>query len=151
MMNRAGRFAGLMAVTLAACSPAARAARANYPVPPHGTVRIGFFYALDPTCATIGLPTVSVVAGPSGGTIEARHVRDYPNFPTSNVRAKCDTRKVPVTEVLYRAAPGFVGTDTVIYEVVFPRGQLIRYQRRIVVRPGAQATAGSDTAPNGGR
>jgi len=126
----AGRLA---AAALFVQAGAVEAARANYPVPPRGTVRIGSFYALDPTCATIGMPSISVVAGPSNGRIEARQTRDYPNFPTFNIRARCDLRKVPVTEVLYRPTPGFRGVDFVEYEVIFPRGQLRRYSRRIVV------------------
>ncbi|WP_158812045.1 hypothetical protein [Beijerinckia sp. L45] len=147
MLGRALRL-GCLAAALAMPPHTTQAARATYPIPPRGTVRIGSFYALDPTCATIGLPTVQLVAGPSNGTIEARHARDFPNFPTSNVRVKCDTRRVPVTEVLYRATPGFVGVDSVTYDIVFPRGQLRRYRRVIVVRPGAPPSA--DAGSNGG-
>ena len=133
-MRGTGRLVKLSIFAVAAALAGPVSARqAVYPVPPKGTVRIGFYYALDPTCAVVGMPKVFTVAGPSNGTIETREVRDYPNYPTFNVRARCDTQKVPVTEVLYRAAAGFHGIDTVVYAVAFPRGQLRRFRHRILV------------------
>lgn len=119
--------------TLSASDGMAAARQAIYPHPPQGTIRIGNYYALDPTCAVVGMPKVYALSGPSNGQIETRQVRDFPNYPTFNVRAKCDTQRVPMTEVLYRPTPGFHGVDTVTYAIVFPRGQLRRHTHRILV------------------
>jgi hypothetical protein len=124
----------LLAAALLAQVGVAEASGAVYPKPPRGTVRVGFFYQIDPTCASFGAPSIAVVSGPSNGQIETRAIRDYPNFPSFNIRFRCDLRKVPGTEVLYRSTPGFRGVDTVVFDVVFPRGQLKRYTQRIFSR-----------------
>ena len=134
MKRREIILGGLVAAgLLAATASAATARQAVYPHAPKGTVRIGNYYALDPTCAIVGLPRIQVLSGPSNGQIETRQVRDFPSYPTFNIRAKCDTQRVPMTEVLYRAAPGFHGVDMVTYAIIFPRGEMRRQIRRILV------------------
>jgi hypothetical protein len=130
MLLRLVRPLAVALIGCAAWTSGSALARVPYPRPPKGAVRIGSFYALDPLCVSLGRPSVTLVSAPIGGRVETRETRDYPNFPTSNVRARCDLRKVPVTEVL----SGFRGVDTVVFQVVFPRGQLVSYSRRIVVR-----------------
>ena len=63
-------------------------------VPSGKNQRIDFFASVNPDCSTIGLPTVRLVDGPSDGVITTDKAKDFMSFPRSNVRFKCNGRRV---------------------------------------------------------
>jgi hypothetical protein len=102
-----------------------------------GTVKLGTFGSVDPVCHPLGGATVHVIEQPQGGALLVSSVQDYPNFPTFNPHAICNTRKVPQTRVSYQASAGFVGMDSAAVELVFPEGNVRRLRFAISVREAA--------------
>ena len=85
-------------------------------------IKVHFFYSVTPTCASQGLPAVNVTSAPQSGQVFTRPGYDYPEFATTNTHSVCNTRRVSSTDVFYRSAAGYVGSDRFTVEVVFPSG-----------------------------
>jgi hypothetical protein len=79
-------------------------------------------YFAHPDCSAPELPDVRLISGPSNGSISLKNSSDFPNFPESNLRFRCNTKKIPSRQVLYRPAPGFIGKDRFSFKVVYPDG-----------------------------
>lgn len=68
------------------------------------------------------------------GRVTIRSGGVFPNFPASNVRNVCNTRRVPGVEAYYRPEPGYLGFDSVGFETIFPSGDYRTYTANIQVR-----------------
>ena len=98
------------------------------------TQKIAYFNAIDPTCRSMGAMAISLIEEPHAGKVQLAQGQEYPNFTTLNSRSRCNTRRLPATQVLYTAAPGYVGSDEFALEVVGPLGAARRIRYRIAVR-----------------
>ena len=98
------------------------------------TQKIDYFIALDPTCQPLGPITINMLDEPHAGRVEVVHGREYPGFAQFNARARCNTHKVPATQLLYTAASGYTGEDAFTIERVGPYGVPQRWRYRVTVR-----------------
>ncbi len=100
--------------------------------------RIDTYIALNPDCS----PEESSVAAaiikspPAHGTFVTERGEDFPNFPRENQRFPCNLKRSPAVLAYYTAAPGYNGTDTVLVDVIFPRGETRVIEYRITVLDG---------------
>lgn len=84
--------------------------------------RLDFAYSTNPDCTSTGDVVVRVTSPPSNGSVSIYKSSVFPNFPASNVRSACNTRRVPGTIATYTARRGYTGSDTVSLEMIFPSG-----------------------------
>ena len=123
-----------LAATIGLVATGSARAATEYAVASGGAVQIDYAISLNPDCTSKGESQISLVQPPRAGRIEVKRGRVYPRFSTLNILSRCDTRKVPATLVVYHAAPGYQGYDTVAYEIVFPDGQVRRTRVNVSVR-----------------
>jgi hypothetical protein len=81
----------------------------------------------------------TITKEPEHGTATIDVSEHFPNFSKDNVRAKCNDKKVRGPVLLYKAATGYVGTDTL--EVLSISSKWIRNR----VRPHDQDNRGEET------
>ena len=91
--------------------------------------------SIDQVCHSQGAITVNVLEPPRGGFIEVIQTKAYPNFNSLNTRSRCNTIKLPATEIVYQSAGNYLGADSVIVELVTPGGGARRLRIPITVRP----------------
>ena len=85
-------------------------------------LKVHYYYSLMPDCTSQGRTTANLVSAPQSGQITTSVGREFPAYPTTNTHSVCNTRRVASTDVFYRSAADFVGTDRFTVEVVFPNG-----------------------------
>lgn len=90
--------------------------------------------SLDPECQPTELPAVTVLEGPRQGQVTTAVGQDYPNFPITNPRIKCNTRKTPALEVIYTAPAGATGDDMFTVEFVDRNGTPQRIRYHVTIR-----------------
>ncbi|WP_407528482.1 hypothetical protein [Methylobacterium oryzisoli] len=98
------------------------------------TQKIAYFAAVDPACHSMGPVSVNLLDTPHVGQVEVAQGREYPNFSTFNPRARCTTQKLPATQILYTAPPGYAGEDDFTIEIVGPLGGVQRWRYRLTIR-----------------
>jgi hypothetical protein len=96
--------------------------------------RIDYFYSVNPDCSSVGTTTIREVTPPKNGTITFTSGENYPDFKVGNIRYACNSKKVPVTNLVYQSNQGFTGTDTIKVEVLFPSGDYRTSEYMINVR-----------------
>lgn len=79
-------------------------------------------FSVNPDCTSAGLSTASLRVQPSQGTVEFTPVNEFPNFPSSNPRSKCNDQRIPGIGVFYTSNPAFRGTDQFTMVNVTPGG-----------------------------
>jgi hypothetical protein len=125
-------------------------ARAEIAVVSGGRVKLATMGSFDQGCHSLGRTSVSIIQQPHSGAVLVDTINDYPNFPATNTRSRCNTLKLPETRILYQSSPGYVGTDEVIVETIAPEGAVRRLRFFISVRPGIlvpQPQSRSELAP----
>ena len=103
-------------------------------VPAEHKLRVDFFYAINPDCSLIGLADVRVLEQPHDGDVVVENGTGFPNFPRENQRYECNKLKSEGVSVLYEPRPGFKGSDSVMLDIIFPRGQEIKRRYSIEVK-----------------
>ncbi|TPI43111.1 hypothetical protein FJ414_05915 [Mesorhizobium sp. B3-1-6] len=73
--------------------------------------------SVNPDCSNAGPVDLKAVSGPSHGKISIVNAKTFPHFTKSNIRWKCDFRKVDGIKVLYRSMSGFKGHDQIALSV----------------------------------
>ncbi len=109
-------------VLLLAATASAQAADQVRTVPTGKNQRIDFFASVNPDCTSIGLPTVRLVEGPSNGVVTTDKARDFMPFPKTNVRSKCNGRRVAGLKLFYQSTTEFLGVDRVRLPVISASG-----------------------------
>lgn len=109
-------------ILLLGLSTSAAAADQVRTVPSGKNVRIDFFASVNPDCSSIGLPTVRLIDGPGNGVITTDKARDFMSFPQTNVRAKCNKRRLAGLKLLYQSTTEFFGIDRVRLLVISASG-----------------------------
>ncbi len=103
-------------------STAAAAADQTRTVPSGKNLQIDFYASVNPDCSSIGFPTVRLIDGPNDGVITTDKARDFMSFPRTNVRFKCNKRRVAGLKLLYQSTTEFFGTDRVRLLVISASG-----------------------------
>jgi hypothetical protein len=105
---------------------------------PGHTLKIGFFH--DPQnadCSVQGGQHIvfTVLSQPQHGTLDVEQELDYPDYAGNTLMFKCDNGRISGTEVTYRAADGYSGTDEISYRIYFPNGHELVVNTTIDVQP----------------
>ncbi len=83
-------------------------------------------YATNPDCSSVGPIVMRVAQGPEHGRVSIHHAGIFPNFPAANVRSACNRRRVPGVEATYVSQRGYVGSDLVVLQVLYPMGRSLQ-------------------------
>jgi hypothetical protein len=107
---------------LALCGCQTSGPSSTLAVPVNTEREIDHFIFANPDCSSLGPTTIRLIEQPANGRIEIRQGSDFPNFPTSNQRSACNSRRVVSTQVWYMPNASFSGTDTARVDVIGPTG-----------------------------
>lgn len=89
--------------------------------------KLAFQVALNPDCSQIQPGTVTREAqAPAHGRLEFRKTEDFTNFPASNPRSQCNSRRVQGVAIYYHPDKGFTGSDAFAYDLFTNTGGQIR-------------------------
>jgi len=113
---------------------AAASAQTTYNVVAGHEVRVHWAISLNPDCTPDGQIVVRITQPPQHGLVTIRNGRAFPNYPSSNIRNVCNTRRVPAVEAYYRPELGYTGFDSVSFETIFPAGSYRQNTANIQVR-----------------
>ena len=82
--------------------------------------------ATNPDCTSAGAVVLRVAQAPEHGRVAIRNTGVFPRFAESNIRSACNRRRVPGVEAVYTSQRGYLGSDTVVLEALFPAGRGVR-------------------------
>ncbi|MBL0406068.1 hypothetical protein JKG68_19080 [Microvirga aerilata] len=93
------------------------------------TLKVDTWGSLNPECVSTGSTSIRVLEQPRNGRIEIKEAMDFSTYPKDNIRAHCNAKRTPATQVLYTPSPGYKGPDTFQVEGIFPNGstRITRY------------------------
>ena len=119
-MNRASLLLSL-GLLLAAVGPARaelirRTALSGVPL------KLAHFASVNPDCTTKGRTEVRIANSPAHGVVRTRKALDYSRFQQFTPSSGCDFRRVVGTSLTFQSEKGFVGTDYVTVDVIYPSG-----------------------------
>ena len=121
------------AVLVAMCTPAA-AEPIKKAVASGHVLKVFFAASLNADCTSIGSISIRLPVGPQHGVVTTRNASDFPFFPASNERSRCNTRRVRGLLVNYRPDRGYVGPDAFKVDYIFPTGNEILTDYQIDVK-----------------
>ena len=101
---------------------AAQAADISRTVPTGKNQRIDFLASVNPDCSSIGIPTVRLLEGPDNGVVTTDKAKDFLPFPKTNIRSKCNGRRVAGLKIFYQSTSEFFGVDRVKLLVISASG-----------------------------
>ena len=108
-------------VVLTACPiglPAC-AQSANKTMVAGGTLRLGHYASANPDCSSKGRTIVRVSNAPAHGMVLLRSGKDFSHFPSL---PQCNAVRVEGVTAQYRSQRGYIGTDTVELDIIYPSG-----------------------------
>lgn len=82
--------------------------------------------ATNPDCTSAGAVVLRVAQAPEHGRVAIRKTGVFPRFAESNIRSVCNRRRVSGVEAVYTSQRGYLGSDTVVLEALFPAGRGVR-------------------------
>src|ERR1700743_1584469 len=80
-------------------------------------------YYTNPDCTFGGAVVMRVSQSPEHGRVSIRPTGVFPRFPESNIRNVCNRRRGPGMEATYVSQRGYLGSDLVVLDVLFPNGR----------------------------
>ncbi len=80
----------------------------------------------NPDCTAAGSVVLRVAQAPEHGRVTIRNTGVFPRFSDSNIRSACNRRRVPGVEATYTSQRGYLGSDLVILEALFPAGRGVK-------------------------
>jgi|EndMetStandDraft_6_1072998.scaffolds.fasta_scaffold344677_2 hypothetical protein len=90
-------------------------------------------YSTNPDCSSAGQVVLRVAQSPEHGRVNIRQTGVFPRFPEVNPRSACNRRRVPGVQAIYVSQRGYLGTDYVVLEALFPAGRGVRIRLPIRV------------------
>lgn len=93
--------------------------------------KLDHFFSVAPGCKFLGYPRITVTTAPLHGSARAEIRDDYPNYPPSNVRFRCNRKLTGSSQIFYESYPNYHGRDSFTIKVVFPDG-LVKAVRFVV-------------------
>ena len=85
-------------------------------------LRVATLFDLNPDCSVIGIPTVRIVESSKNGNVTFEKGSGFPNYPADNLRSKCNGSAADGQVIFYMPEPGYVGSDSVTVEIIYPDG-----------------------------
>ena len=86
--------------------------------PANKDIQVGLYLNVQPDCSSGPLPTIRLSAPPQNGKVTVKQA----NVKATNYK-QCLALEVPAFVALYRASPGFSGTDTLTLDIKYPNGR----------------------------
>ena len=80
-------------------------------------------YSTNPDCTSTGEVVMRVVQGPEHGRVSIQRTGVFPSFGPDNVRNVCNRRRVPGVQATYISQRGYLGSDFVVLQVLYPSGR----------------------------
>lgn len=109
-------------LVLLVTATAARAAEIARTVPSGKNQRIDVLASVNPDCSAIGIPTVRLVEGPDHGVVTTDRAKDFLPFPKTNIRSRCNGRRVMGLKLFCQSTTEFFGADRVRLLVISASG-----------------------------
>lgn len=97
-------------------------------------LRVATLLDLNPDCSVVGIPTVRILDPSKKGSVTFEKGAGFPNYPTNNARAKCNTSSVDGELIFYMPESGYVGSDSVTVEIIYPDGNAVTRRYAIEVK-----------------
>jgi hypothetical protein len=101
-------------------------ARAEKLVAPGKPLILYQAWATNPDCTSAGHVVVRIAQAPEHGRVSIRTAAVFPHFPEDNLRSVCNRRRVPGVTATYVSQRGYLGSDLVVLEALFPAGRGVR-------------------------
>jgi uncharacterized membrane protein len=86
--------------------------------PANKDIQVGLYINVQTDCSSGPLPTIRLATPPQNGKVTVKQGR----VKATNYK-QCLALEVPGYVALYRASPGFSGTDTLTLDIKFPNGR----------------------------
>jgi hypothetical protein len=83
-------------------------------------------YSTNPDCTSAGAVVLRIAQAPEHGRVSIHHAGIFPRFPDSNPRSVCNRRRVSGMQATYVSQRGYIGSDFVVLEALFPAGRGVR-------------------------
>jgi hypothetical protein len=96
-----------------------------------GTLALAHYASVNPDCSSKGKTTVRLSSAPAHGSVRLREGRGFSFFQGYQ---QCNFRRVEGVTVEYRPERGFLGTDTVGLDILYPSGNERMYTYYITVK-----------------
>jgi hypothetical protein len=65
---------------------------------------------------------VRIVESSKNGNVTFEKGSGFPNYPADNLRSKCNVSAADGQVIFYMPEPGYVGSDSVTVEIIYPDG-----------------------------
>ncbi|MBR1266715.1 hypothetical protein JQ629_04240 [Bradyrhizobium sp. AUGA SZCCT0222] len=79
--------------------------------------------ATNPDCTSAGTVVLRVAQAPAHGRVSIQHAGVFPSFSSINPRSACNRRRVPGVKATYVSQRGYLGSDLVVLQALFPNGR----------------------------
>jgi hypothetical protein len=92
-------------------------------------------YSTNPDCSSAGTVALRIAQAPEHGRVSIRQAGVLPRFPESDPRSACNRRRVSGVEAPPHVSQrGYLGSDLVVLEALFPagRGVSVRLPIRVI-------------------
>ncbi len=86
------------------------------------TTNVGGGWDINPDCTVRDMMTTHITQAPVHGTAAVVQRDDFPNYVAGNARSACNKTKIPGVFVDYTPAPGFTGSDLMVFEIIGANG-----------------------------
>ncbi len=97
-------------------------------------LRVATLYDLNPDCSPIGIPAVRILEPSKNGAVTFEKGTGFPTYPANNSRAKCNANGVDSEIIFYMPESGYMGTDSVTVEILYPAGNSVMRRYTIEVK-----------------
>ncbi|MGL5447280.1 MAG: hypothetical protein ACRDBL_08240 [Rhabdaerophilum sp.] len=89
--------------------------------------------SLDRNCEPYEMARVAIIRAPKNGSVTEEFRERYSSFGPNNPRKVCNDKKSKATYALYRAKPGFQGTDRFTFAIIYYDGKADVYDVEMTV------------------
>jgi hypothetical protein len=95
---------------------------------------LGNFGYLNVDCSLVEDTDTVITKEPEHGTAVIETIEHFPSYAKDNVRSRCNEKKIRMPALIYKAAVGYAGTDTLEVLSISSNGlaNLFRYTIKIV-------------------
>jgi len=97
-------------------------------------LRVGFYNSTNPDCSVLPGTQGRAAVLPTRGSLVIRPGVGHRIFTSQDNREPCSRKLLRGIVVYYRPARGYVGPDTFVYDVFFPKGGMFHTNVSIDVR-----------------
>jgi hypothetical protein len=87
-------------------------------------LRVAFQSALNPDCSSLGETVVRIVTPPAHGTVAVESGNGFTAYASTNQRYHCNEKPTPGKFIYYKSNHGYMGSDTLTYQTIYPDGAL---------------------------